>query len=80
MTTSGPSWLPRFGWSLAVLGLAVFAWGLDRRQRLEAKGDEVLRMLFVPSVEQGTLVQRADELARFIRRDSGLILQTEVPT
>ena len=80
MTTSGPSWLPRFGWFLAVLGLVVFAWGLDRRQRLEAKGDEVLRMLFVPSVEQGTLVERADELARFIRRDSGLILQTEVPT
>ncbi len=37
-------------------------------------------MLFVPSVEQGTLVERADELARFIRRDSGLILRTEVPT
>ncbi len=37
-------------------------------------------MLFVPSVEQGTLVERADELARFINADSGLILQTEVPT
>ena len=37
-------------------------------------------MLFVPSVEQGTLAQRGDELARFIREDTGLILQTEVPT
>ena len=37
-------------------------------------------MLFVPSVEQGTLVERGDELARFIRRDSGLILRSEVPT
>lgn len=63
-----------------MVALVVFVWGLDRRQRLEAKGDEVLRMLFVPSVEQGTLVERADELARFIRQDSGLVLQTEVPT
>ena len=53
---------------------------MGRRADLEAKGDDVLRMLFVPSVEQGTLVERADELARFIRQDSGLILQTEVPT
>jgi ABC-type phosphate/phosphonate transport system substrate-binding protein len=37
-------------------------------------------MLFVPSVEQGTLVRRGDELARFIREDSGLMLRTEVPT
>lgn len=80
MTNSGPSWLPRIGWTLAVLAFVVFSWGLGRRQRLEAKGDDVLRMLFVPSVEQGTLVERADELARFIRQDSGLILQTEVPT
>ncbi len=65
---------------MTVLALVVFVWGLDRRQRLEAKGEEVLRMLFVPSVEQGTTVERADELARFIRQDSGLILQTEVPT
>lgn len=78
--TSGPSWLPRIGWTIAVAAFVVFVWGLDRRQRLEAKGDDVLRMLFVPSVEQGTLVERADELARFIRQDSGLILQTEVPT
>lgn len=80
MTIPGPSWLPRVGWSLAALGFVVFVWGLDRRQSLEAKGDEVLRMLFVPSVEQGTLVERADELARFIRKDTGLVLQTEVPT
>ena len=79
-TRSGPSWLPKLGWTIAVLALAIFVWGLDRRQRLEAKGDDVLRMLFVPSVEQGTLVERADELARFIRQDSGLVLQTEVPT
>jgi len=37
-------------------------------------------MLFVPSVEQGTLVRRGDELARFIRSDSGLILRSQVPT
>ncbi|MFQ5527012.1 MAG: PhnD/SsuA/transferrin family substrate-binding protein [Thermoanaerobaculia bacterium] len=80
MTTSGPTWLPRLGWAIAAIAFVVFIWGLDRRTRLEAKGDEVLRMLFVPSVEQGTLVERADELARFIRQDSGLVLQTEVPT
>ena len=37
-------------------------------------------MLFVPSVEQGTLVRRADELARFIRQDTGLTVRSEVPT
>jgi ABC-type phosphate/phosphonate transport system substrate-binding protein len=37
-------------------------------------------MLFVPSVEQGTLVRRGDELARFIRQDCGLMLRSEVPT
>jgi ABC-type phosphate/phosphonate transport system substrate-binding protein len=37
-------------------------------------------MLFVPSVEQGTLVRRGDELARFIRADSGLVLKSQVPT
>ncbi len=83
-TPSGPSWLerllPKLGWTLALAALVVFVWGLERRQRLEAKGDEVLRMLFVPSVEQGTLVERADELARYIRQDTGLVLQTEVPT
>ncbi len=68
MTTSGPTWLPRLGWAIAVLALVGFGWRLSRRARLEAKGDEVLRMLFVPSVEQGTLVERADELARFEER------------
>jgi ABC-type phosphate/phosphonate transport system substrate-binding protein len=37
-------------------------------------------MLFVPSLEQGTLVQRGGELARFLREDSGLALSCEVPT
>jgi ABC-type phosphate/phosphonate transport system substrate-binding protein len=37
-------------------------------------------MLFVPSVEQGTLVRRGEELARFIRADSGLVLRSQVPT
>ncbi len=58
-----------------------FACGLWQRARIDA-GDEgaIIRMLFVPSVEQGTLVRRGDELARFIREDSGLILRSEVPT
>jgi ABC-type phosphate/phosphonate transport system substrate-binding protein len=37
-------------------------------------------MLFVPSVEQGTLVQRGGELARFLHEDSGLFLHCDVPT
>jgi len=57
-----------------------FVLGLRHRAALEATGEEVIRMLFVPSVEQGTLVERGDELARFIREDSGLTLRTEVPT
>lgn len=73
-------WIPRLGWTLLVFGFAAFIWGLDRRARLEASDEGVVRMLFVPSVEQGTLVRRGDELARFIREDSGLILRTEVPT
>lgn len=73
-------WLPRIGWTLVLLVFAVFVWGLNRRARLETTGEELVRMLFVPSVEQGTLVQRADDLARFIREDSGLVLRTEVPT
>ncbi len=64
---------------MAVL-FGVFAWGLHRRAALEAHGETVIRMLFVPSVEQGTLVRRGDELARFIRADSGLTLRSEVPT
>ncbi|MCG8455902.1 MAG: PhnD/SsuA/transferrin family substrate-binding protein [Holophagales bacterium] len=73
-------WIPRVGWLIVVLGFAVFAWGMQRRAALEAADEGVIRMLFVPSVEQGTLVRRGDELARFIREDSGLILRTEVPT
>ncbi|MDA8018967.1 MAG: PhnD/SsuA/transferrin family substrate-binding protein [Thermoanaerobaculia bacterium] len=73
-------WIPRAGWTLVVLGLAVFVWGMNRRADLAASDEGVVRMLFVPSVEQGTLAQRGDELARFIREDTGLILQTEVPT
>ena len=74
------NWAPRIGWTLVLLIFGAFIWGMNRRGRLEATGDEVIRMLFVPSVEQGTLVERGDELARFIRQDSGLILRTEVPT
>jgi ABC-type phosphate/phosphonate transport system substrate-binding protein len=73
-------WLPRVGW-LVVIGLLVaFAWGLRHRALLEARGEQAVQMLFVPSVEQGTLVRRGDELARFIRADSGLTLRSQVPT
>jgi len=57
-----------------------FVWGLQRRAALEVRGQEAVRMLFVPSVEQGTLVRRGDELSRFIRADSGLVLSSQVPT
>ena len=77
---SRANWAPRLGWILVVLVFVAFVWGMNRRARLEATGDDVIRMLFVPSVEQGTLVERGDELARFIRQDSGLILRSEVPT
>ena len=73
-------WGPRIGWLVLVLVFVAFVWGMNRRAQLEATGANVIRMLFVPSVEQGTLVERGDELARFIRRDSGLILRSEVPT
>lgn len=73
-------WIPRIGWTLLLAGFAVFAWGLHSRSQLAAGDQGVIRMLFVPSVEQGTLVRRGDELARFIREDSGLILRSEVPT
>lgn len=73
-------WPPRLGWLLALLLFALFLWGLERRDRLEAEGEAVVRMLFVPSVEQGTLVRRGEELARYLREDSGLKLRTEVPT
>ena len=71
-------WIPRIGWCLVALGFVAFGWGMQRRASLEAADEGVIRMLFVPSVEQGTLVRRGDELARFIREDSGLILRTEV--
>ena len=73
-------WIPRLGWTLVVLSFTVFIWGMRHRGALEASDEGVIRMLFVPSVEQGTLVRRGDELARFIREDSGLILRSEVPT
>lgn len=63
-----------------MLLFGVFLWGLERRARLESEGEPVLRMLFVPSVEQGTLVRRGEELAQFLREDAGLRLRTEVPT
>ncbi len=73
-------WLSRIGWFLVLLLFVGFVWGLNRRAKLEATGANVIRMLFVPSVEQGTLVQRGDDLARFIRQDTGLVLRSEVPT
>jgi ABC-type phosphate/phosphonate transport system substrate-binding protein len=79
-TSKKAVWGARIGWLVLVLVFVAFIWGMNRRARLEATGANVIRMLFVPSVEQGTLVERGDELARFIRRDSGLILRSEVPT
>jgi ABC-type phosphate/phosphonate transport system substrate-binding protein len=74
------SWMPRIGWLVVGLLLAAFIWGLHRRSQLEMSGQKAVQMLFVPSVEQGTLVRRGDELARFIRTDSGLTLRSQVPT
>jgi phosphonate transport system substrate-binding protein len=68
------------GWLLVSLLLIAFIWGLHRRSQLEMRGQKAVQMLFVPSVEQGTLVRRGDELARFIRADSGLTLRSQVPT
>lgn len=76
----GTHWGPRVGWALVVLLALVFAWGVHRRTSLEVRGQEAVQMLFVPSVEQGTLVRRGDELARFIREDTGLVLRSQVPT
>jgi phosphonate transport system substrate-binding protein len=73
-------WIPRFGWLVVGLLLIAFIWGLHRRSQLEMSGQRAVQMLFVPSVEQGTLVRRGDELARFIRTDSGLTLRSQVPT
>ena len=72
--------LPVFGWFVVGLLLVVFVWGLHRRAQMEMRGQKAVQMLFVPSVEQGTLVRRGDELARFIRADSGLTLRSQVPT
>ena len=74
------SWLPRVGLLIVVALFVFFVWGLNRRARLEVRGQEAVRMLFVPSVEQGTLVRRGDELARFLRADTGLVLKSQVRT
>ena len=73
-------WFPWVGWAVVIVLLVTFVWGLNRRSRLEASGQKAVQMLFVPSVEQGTLVRRGDELARFVRSDSGLTLRSQVPT
>ena len=73
-------WLAKAGTAVVLLLAVGFVLGLVRRERLEARGEQMIRMLFVPSVEQGTLVRRGDELARFIRADSGLVLRSQVPT
>ncbi|HMM34453.1 MAG TPA: PhnD/SsuA/transferrin family substrate-binding protein, partial [Thermoanaerobaculia bacterium] len=72
--------LPRLGWLLAVLLLLAFVAGLVCRERIEQAGEQVIRMLFVPSVEQGTLARRGNELAEFVRKDSGLVIRSAVPT
>jgi len=72
--------LPRLGWLLAALLFLGFAAGLVRRGRIERAGGEVIRMLFVPSVEQGTLARRGNELAEFVRKDSGIVIRSAVPT
>jgi ABC-type phosphate/phosphonate transport system substrate-binding protein len=79
-TTRTNPWVPRIGWLVVSLLLVAFIWGLHRRSQLETRGQRAVQMLFVPSVEQGTLVRRGDELARFIRADSGLTLRSQVPT
>ena len=73
-------WFPWVGWAVVIVLLFAFVWGLNRRSRLESSGQKAVQMLFVPSVEQGTLVRRGDELARFVRADSGLTLRSKVPT
>lgn len=72
--------LPRAGWLIAALLFLAFVAGLVRRDRIEQAGEEVIRMLFVPSVEQGTLARRGNELAEFVRKDSGLVIRSAVPT
>jgi len=78
--TQGRKFTPWIGWALVIALFVVFVWGLQRRSSLEASGQKAVQMLFVPSVEQGTLVRRGDELARFVRADSGLTLRSQVPT
>jgi len=78
--TQGRKWFPWVGWAVVIVLLFAFVWGLNRRSRLESSGQKAVQMLFVPSVEQGTLVRRGDELARFVRTDSGLTLRSQVPT
>ena len=73
-------WMPWLGWLVVGTLLAAFIWGLHHRSELETSGPRAVQMLFVPSVEQGTLVRRGDELARFVRADSGLTLRSQVPT
>lgn len=73
-------WLPRIGWAVIALLMVFFILGLRHRSQLERRGQKAVQMLFVPSVEQGTLVRRGDELARFVRADSGLTLRSQVPT
>jgi ABC-type phosphate/phosphonate transport system substrate-binding protein len=80
MTASRGAILPRLGWLLAVLLFLSFLAGLVRRDRIERAGGEVIRMLFVPSVEQGTLARRGNELAEFVRKDAGLVIRSAVPT
>jgi len=73
-------YVPWIGWAVVIALLVAFIWGVQRRSSLEASGQQAVQMLFVPSVEQGTLVRRGDELARFVRADSGLTLRSQVPT
>lgn len=80
MTAKRRAILPRAGWLLAALLFLAFVAGLVRRDRIERAGGEVIRMLFVPSVEQGTLARRGNELAEFVRKDSGLVIRSAVPT
>jgi ABC-type phosphate/phosphonate transport system substrate-binding protein len=72
--------LPRLGWLLTALLFLLFLAGLVRRDRIERAGEEVIRMLFVPSVEQGTLARRGNELAEFVRKDTGIVIRSAVPT
>jgi ABC-type phosphate/phosphonate transport system substrate-binding protein len=72
--------LPRLGWLLTALLFLLFLAGLVRRDRIERSGEEVIRMVFVPSVEQGTLARRGNELAEFVRKDAGIVIRSAVPT